>query len=142
VYGIRAAVWSVTSFNELRKEALACEHWNHLHPLETPKVAWVTEQLHAVKGAIVAASDYMRIVSEQIRAFLPQGLPYICLGTDGFGRSDSREKLREHFQVNRYFIVIAALNALADDGVISHSVVQDALERFEIDAEKPYAPLV
>jgi pyruvate dehydrogenase E1 component len=142
VYGIRAAVWSVTSFNELRKEALACEHWNHLHPLESPKVAWVTEQLHAVKGAIVAASDYMRILAEQIRAFLPQGLPYICLGTDGFGRSDSRDKLREHFQVNRYFIVIAALNALADDGVIGRSVVQDALERFEIDAEKPYAPLV
>ena len=142
IYGIRAAVWSVTSFNELRKEALACEHWNHLHPLETQKVPWVTQQLHAVKGAIVAASDYMRIVAEQIRAFLPQGLPYITLGTDGFGRSDSRHKLREHFQVNRYFMVIAALNALADDGVIGHSVVQDAIERFEIDAEKPFAPLV
>ncbi|PTQ90625.1 pyruvate dehydrogenase E1 component [Agitococcus lubricus] len=139
VYGIRAAVWSVTSFNELRKEALACEHWNHLHPLETPKVAWVTQQLRAVKGAIVAASDYMRIVSEQIRAFLPQGLPYITLGTDGFGRSDSRDKLREHFQVNRYFIAIAALNALAEDGVIGRSVVQDALERFAIDAEKPFS---
>ncbi len=142
VYGIRASVWSVTSFNELRKEALACQHWNHLHPLETAKIAWVTEQLRAVKGAIVAASDYMRIVAEQLRAFLPAGLPYIALGTDGFGRSDSREKLREHFQVNRYFIAIAALNALADDGVIGRSLVQDAIERFEIDAEKPYAPLV
>ena len=142
VYGIRAAVWSVTSFNELRKEALACEHWNHLHPLEAPKVPWVTQQLHAVKGAIIAASDYMRIVSEQIRAFLPQGLPYITLGTDGFGRSDSREKLREHFQVNRYFIAIAALNALADDGVIGRSVVQDALERFEINVDKPFAPTI
>ena len=85
-------------------------------------------------------SNYGRL--NKFARFLPQGLPYICLGTDGFGRSDSREKLREHFQVNRYFIVIAALNALADDGVISRSVVQDALERFEIDAEKPYAPLV
>ena len=111
-------------------------------PLETAKIAWVTEQLRAVKGAIVAASDYMRIVAEQLRAFLPAGLPYIALGTDGFGRSDSREKLREHFQVNRYFIAIAALNALADDGVIGRSLVQDAIERFEIDAEKPYAPLV
>jgi pyruvate dehydrogenase E1 component len=82
------------------------------------------------------------LLAEQFGHFYPQGLPYICLGTDGFGRSDSREKLREHFQVNRYFIVIAALNALADDGVIGRSVVQDALERFEIDAEKPYAPLV
>ncbi|HET8731853.1 MAG TPA: pyruvate dehydrogenase (acetyl-transferring), homodimeric type, partial [Moraxellaceae bacterium] len=142
VYGIRAHVWSVTSFNELRKEALACEHWNHLHPLEEPRVPWVMEQLRSVKGAIVAASDYMRIVAEQIRAFLPQGLPYITLGTDGFGRSDSREQLRAHFQVDRYFIAIAALNALADDGVIGRSMVQDAIERFGIDADKPFAPLV
>jgi pyruvate dehydrogenase E1 component len=139
VYGIRASVWSVTSFNELRKEALACEHWNHLHPLEEARIPWVSRQLRGVKGAIVAASDYMRIVAEQIRPFLPSGMPFITLGTDGFGRSDSREQLRTHFQVNRYFIAIAALNALADDGVVGRTLVQDAIERFGINPEKPFA---
>jgi pyruvate dehydrogenase E1 component len=90
-------------------------------------VPWVTRQMRGVRGAIVAASDYMRIVAEQIRPFLPSGMPYVTLGTDGFGRSDSRERLRTHFQVNRYFIAIAALNALADDGVIGRTLVQDAL---------------
>jgi len=142
VYGIRASVWSVTSFNELRKEALACEHWNHLHPLEEPRVPWVSRQLRGAKGAIVAASDYMRLVAEQIRPFLPSGMPYVTLGTDGFGRSDSREQLRAHFQVNRYFIAVAALNALADDGVVGRTLVQDAITRFGIDPEKPFAPLV
>lgn len=139
VFGIRSNVWSATSMNELRKEAMEVEHWNLLHPSDEPRVAWVTQQMRATRGPIVAASDFMRIHCEQIRAYLP-GRVYATLGTDGFGRSDSREKLREHFEVNRYFIVVAALNALADAGEIGRSVVQDAIKRFGINPEKPYAP--
>ncbi|MBP9045614.1 MAG: pyruvate dehydrogenase (acetyl-transferring), homodimeric type, partial [Moraxellaceae bacterium] len=117
VFGIRANVWSATGMNELRKEAMEAQRWNMLHPLDEPQVPWVTQQLRGTRGPVVAASDYMKIHSEQIRAFLP-GRTYYTLGTDGFGRSDSREKLRHHFEVDRYFIVIAALNALADDGEI------------------------
>ncbi len=141
VFGIRSNVWSATSMNELRKEALEAQRWNMLHPLDEPKVPWVTQQLRGTRGPIVAASDYMKIHAEQIRAFLP-GRTYYTLGTDGFGRSDSREKLRHHFEVNRYFIAIAALNALADDGEIGRSVVEDAIRRFDINPEKPYAPKV
>lgn len=139
VFGIRANVWSATSMSEMRKEAMEVERWNMLHPTDEPRVAWVTQQMRATRGPIVAVSDYMRIHSEQIRAFLP-GRVYVSLGTDGYGRSDSREKLREHFEINRYFIAIAALNALADAGDIGRSVVQDAIRRFGINPEKPYAP--
>ena len=141
VFGIRANVWSATSMNELRKEALEAQRWNMLHPMDEPKVPWVTQQLRASKGPIVAATDYMKIHADQIRGFMP-GRTYYTLGTDGFGRSDSREKLRHHFEVNRYFIAIAALNALADDGEIGRSVVDDAIRRFDINPEKPYAPKV
>ncbi len=141
VFGIRANVWSATSMNELRKEALEAQHWNLLHPLDEPRLPWVTQQLRGSRGPIIAASDYMKIHSEQIRPFLP-GRTYYTLGTDGFGRSDSREKLRHFFEVNRYFITIAALSALADDGDLGRSVVQDALRRFNIDPEKPWAPTV
>ena len=141
VFGVSASVWSATSMNELRKDALAAQHWNLLHPLEEPRVPWVTRQLRGSKGPIVAATDYMKIHSEQIRAFLP-GRTYYTLGTDGFGRSDSREQLRHFFEVNRYFIVIAALTALADDGEIGRSVVEDAIKRFGIDPEKPYPPSI
>lgn len=141
VFGIRSNVWSATSMNELRKEAMEVERWNMLHPTDEPKVAWVTQQMRATRGPIVAVSDYMRIHSEQIRAYLP-GRVYATLGTDGYGRSDSREKLREFFEINRYFIAIAALNALADAGDIGRSVVQDAIRRFGINPEKPYAPKV
>jgi pyruvate dehydrogenase E1 component len=141
VFGVRANVWSATSMNELRKEALEVEHWNRLHPTDEPRVAWVTQQMRATRGPIVAVSDYMRIHSDQIRAFLP-GRVFVSLGTDGYGRSDSREKLREFFEINRYFIAIAALNALADAGDIGRSVVQDAIRRFGINPEKPYAPKV
>lgn len=139
VFGIRTNVWSATSMSEMRKEAMEVERWNMLHPTDEPRVAWVTQQMRATRGPIVAVSDYMRIHSEQIRAFLP-GRVYVSLGTDGYGRSDSREKLREHFEINRYFIAIAALNALADAGDIGRSVVQDAIRRFGINPEKPYAP--
>ncbi len=139
VFGIRSQVWSATSFNELRKEALEAQRWNMLHPLDEPRVAWVVEKLRACKGPLVAATDYMKAYAEQIRAFLP-GRTYYTLGTDGFGRSDSREKLRAFFEVDRYHIVLAALHALADDGEIGRSMVADALKRFNINPDTPYPP--
>ncbi|HET8731543.1 MAG TPA: pyruvate dehydrogenase (acetyl-transferring), homodimeric type, partial [Moraxellaceae bacterium] len=141
VFGVNASVWSATSLNELRKEALAAQHWNLLHPLDEPRVPWVTEQLRGTKGPVVVATDYLKIHGEQIRAFVP-GRTFTALGTDGFGRSDSREQLRHFFEVNRYFIVIAALSALADDGDIGRSAVEDAIKRFGIHPDKPYPPAV
>jgi pyruvate dehydrogenase E1 component len=139
VFGIRANIWSATSMSELRKEALEAQHWNMLHPLEEAKTPWVSQQLRGTQGPVIAVSDFMKSYTDQIRAFLPDRT-YYTLGTDGFGRSDSREKLRHHFEVDRYFIVIAALTALADDGDIGRSVVNDAIKRFDINPEKPYAP--
>lgn len=134
VYGVAADVWSVTSFSELRREGLAVARYNLLHPEETPREAYVTRSLKASSYPIVAASDYMKIVAEQIRPFI-QG-PYLTLGTDGYGRSDTREQLRRHFEVDRYFIAVAALNVLADKGVLGRSRVADAIARFQIDPDK------
>jgi len=108
-----------------------------LHPGETAKVAYVTQCLQDTVGPIVVATDYMRTYAEQIRAFVPHGRRYKVLGTDGFGRSDTRAKLREFFEVNRYFVVIAALKSLADEGVLSSSVVQQAIAKYGINANKP-----
>ncbi len=134
VYGVAADVWSVTSFSELRRDGLSVARYNFLHPEETPREAYVTRCLKAQPHPIVAASDYMKIVAEQIRPFI-QG-PYLTLGTDGFGRSDTREQLRRHFEVDRYFIAVAALHVLADKGVLGRSRVADAIARFQIDPDK------
>ena len=134
VYGVAADVWSVTSFSELRREGLAVARYNLLHPEETPREAYVTRCLKAQPYPIVAASDYMKIVAEQIRPFIHG--PYLTLGTDGYGRSDTREQLRRHFEVDRYFIAVAALNVLADKGVLGRSRVADAIARFQIDPDK------
>jgi pyruvate dehydrogenase E1 component len=134
VYGVAADVWSVTSFSELRREGLSVARYNLLHPEETPREAYVTKCLKAQPYPIVAASDYMKIVAEQIRPFIHG--PYLTLGTDGFGRSDTREQLRRHFEVDRYFIAVAALNVLADKGVLGRSRVADAITRFQIDPDK------
>ena len=134
VYEVYADVWSVTSYNELRKEALNIQHWNQLHPLEQKKRAYVTKSFQNKPFPIIAVSDYMKIVAEQIAPFLENH--FTALGTDGFGRSDTREKLRHHFEVDRYFIIIAALNSLADQGILGRSKVVEALKRFDIDPEK------
>ncbi|NMS24241.1 transketolase-like TK C-terminal-containing protein, partial [Vibrio parahaemolyticus] len=115
-WGIAANVWSCPSFNELAREGQDCERWNLLHPGEAPRVPFVTQQLQPHDGPVVASTDYMKNYSEQIRAFIPKGHVYKVLGTDGFGRSDFRYKLREHFEVNRHYIVVAALKALAEEG--------------------------
>jgi pyruvate dehydrogenase E1 component len=134
-WGVSANVWSCPSFNELAREGQDCERWNLLHPTETPRVPFVTQQLQPHAGPVVASTDYMKNYAEQVRAFIPQGRAYKVLGTDGFGRSDFRSKLREHFEVNRHYIVVAALKALADAGALPASKVAEAIKKYRIDAE-------
>ena len=136
-WGIAADVWSAPSFTLLARDGQDVERWNMLHPSETPRIAYVTECLQNSVGPIVVSTDYMRTFAEQIRAFVPHGRRYKVLGTDGFGRSDSRAKLREFFEVNRYFVVIAALKSLVDEGVLSASVVAQAINKYGINADKP-----
>jgi pyruvate dehydrogenase E1 component len=135
-WGVAANLWSAPSFNLLARDGKEVARWNMLHPDAEPKQPYVTEQLSRAEGPYVAATDYIRDLPEKIRAYVPG--TYITLGTDGFGRSDTRQKLRRHFEVNRYYITVAALKALADDGVIERKVVKDAIEKYGIDADKTY----
>ena len=135
-WGIGADVWSAPSLTIAAREGQDVERWNLLHPTEEPRVPFVTQCLQKTTGPIVASTDYMRSFSEQIRAFIPKGRSYTTLGTDGFGRSDTRKKLREFFEVNRYYVTVAALKGLADEGAISRSVVQQAIAKYGIDADK------
>ena len=136
-WGVAADVWSATSFTELRRDGLAADRWNMLHPEAKPKVPYVTKMLEKrPAGPVVAASDYMKTFADQIRPFIPKDRVYRVLGTDGFGRSDSRAKLRHFFEVNRYFVAIAALKALADQGEGKPKTVADAIKKYGIDPEK------
>jgi pyruvate dehydrogenase E1 component len=134
-YGVSADVWSVTSYSELRREGIECERWNTRNPEEPARRPWAAECLDGLQGPFLAASDYMRIVPDQIRQWVPGN--FDVLGTDGFGRSDSRRALRDHFEVNRDNIVVAALKALADDGSIEIGVVSKAIEELGLDPDKP-----
>ena len=136
-WGIAADVWSAPSFTLLARDGQDAERWNMLHPTETARLPYLTECLKDTNGPIVVSTDYMRTFAEQVRAFIPKDRSYKVLGTDGFGRSDSREKLREFFEVNRYFVVIAALKSLADEGALSASVVAQAISKYGINADKP-----
>ena len=136
-YGIAADVWSAPSLTLIARDGQDAERWNMVNPTATPRKPYVTELLENTTGPIVATTDYMRLFAEQIRAFMPKGRTYKVLGTDGFGRSDSRVKLREFFEVNRHYIVVAALKSLADEGVIATSVVADAVAKYGIDPNKP-----
>jgi pyruvate dehydrogenase E1 component len=133
-WGIAGDVWSATSWTELRREGLETERWNRLHPEETPRQSYVAQQLGARRGPVVAASDYMKTCADQIRPFVPGR--YVALGTDGYGRSDLRASLRQHFEVDRHFVAIAALSALAADGEIQPAVVRQAIEKYGIDPER------
>jgi pyruvate dehydrogenase E1 component len=135
-WGVSANVWSCPSFNELAREGQDCERWNLLHPTQTPRVPFVAQQLEPYAGPVVASTDYMKSYADQIRAFLPRGRIYKVLGTDGFGRSDFRSKLREHFEVNRHYIVVAALKALAEEGTLPLSRVSEALQKYGIHTDK------
>lgn len=136
-WGIAADVWSAPSFTLLARDGQDAERWNMLHPTDAPRVPYITECLKDTAGPIVVSTDYMRTYAEQVRAFIPKERSYKVLGTDGFGRSDSRAKLREFFEVNRYFVTVAALKSLADEGAISASVVAQAIEKYGIDPNKP-----
>jgi len=134
-FGIASDIWSVTSFSELRREGIEVERWNMLHPEEPQRRSYVAQQLDSDEGPIVAATDYMRTVADQIRPYLNKR--YLTLGTDGFGRSDMRIQLRKFFEVNRFYVALAALKALADDGVIDAAKVGEAIAKYRIDPEKP-----
>jgi pyruvate dehydrogenase E1 component len=135
-WGIAADVWSCPSFNELTRDGQDAERWNLLHPLETPRVPFVGQQLSQHAGPVVASTDYMKAYAEQIRPFIPKGRTYKVLGTDGFGRSDFRVRLREHFEVNRHYIVVAALKALSEDGSVPVAKVAEALKKYGIKVDK------
>jgi pyruvate dehydrogenase E1 component len=136
-WGVAGDVWSITSFTELRRDGIDVERWNLLHPGQPPRKAWVTQELERTAGPIVASTDYVRLFADQIRPFLPRGRDYRVLGTDGFGRSDTRENLREFFEVNRNFVVLTALRALVDDGTLPAAKLTEAFQRYRIDADKP-----
>ncbi|MGI9222312.1 MAG: pyruvate dehydrogenase (acetyl-transferring), homodimeric type [Woeseiaceae bacterium] len=134
-FGIPTDIWSVTSFNELRRDALEVERWNQLHPEETPRKCYVEECLGDRPGPYIAATDYMKIVPDQIQRWVPGR--FISLGTDGYGRSDDRDALRQHFEVDERFIAVAALKALADEGVLDQQTVTQAIEKYGIDPDRP-----
>jgi pyruvate dehydrogenase E1 component len=136
-WGVAADVWSATSFTELRRDGLAAERWNLLHPEAKPRVPHVAQMLEKRPAdPVVAASDYMKAFADQIRPFVPQGRSYRVLGTDGFGRSDSRARLRYFFEVNRHFVVVAALKSLAEQGDLKPKQVAEAIRKYGIDPEK------
>jgi len=135
-WGVAANVWSCPSFNELAREGQDCERWNLLHPLEKPRVPFVAQQLEKHAGPVVASTDYIKAYTEQIRSFMPKGRTYKVLGTDGFGRSDFRFKLREHFEINRHYIVVAALKALSEEGAVPVAKVAEAIAKYGIKADK------
>ncbi len=134
-FGVAADVWSATSFTELRREGLAIDRDNRLHPGREARVPWVTSRLAETSGPVVAATDYVKAYADQIRAWVPRR--YVVLGTDGFGRSDTREALRDFFEVDRRHVALAALDALARDGVVKVSEVSAAIEELAIDADRP-----
>ena len=134
-YGVSADVWSVTSFNELRKDALEIDRWNRMNPDKPQKESHITKHLKKAEGPIIASTDYMKSFAEQIAVFLPH--KFVALGTDGFGRSDSRENLRQFFEVDRHYVVVATLKALSDEGKIKSSIVADAIKKFKLDPNKP-----
>ena len=135
-HGVVADVWSVTSFNELRRDGLAVQRWNMLHPEGEPRLSHVEQCLKDRPGPVVAATDYMKTFADQIRAFLPNG-NYSVLGTDGFGRSDTREQLRRFFEVDRHYVAVASLKALADQEALPPTRVTEAIRKYGINVEKP-----
>ena len=134
-FKINADVWSVTSVNELAREAQSCARWNQLHPTKKARQSYLETSMRGRKGPVIISTDYIRAYAEQIREFVWSR--FVSLGTDGFGRSDTRENLRIFFEVNRYYVVVAALKALSDDGELDSKVVQQAIKKYGIDPEKP-----
>jgi len=134
-FDIDSDIWSVTSFNELRKEGIDTQRHNMLHPDKKRKTSYVEQCLKPENGPVIASSDYMRIFADQISNFIPH--QFVSLGTDGFGRSDTRIKLRKFFEVDRYYVAIAALTALSDEGTIDKKIVSQAIKKYQINPDKP-----
>ncbi|WP_018872737.1 pyruvate dehydrogenase (acetyl-transferring), homodimeric type [Thioalkalivibrio sp. ALJ16] len=134
-FGVAAEVWSATSFNELARDGRDAERHARLHPEAKPRTSWVEECLGGSEDPVIAATDYVQAYADQIRAFVPAD--YRVLGTDGFGRSDTRAALRRHFEVDRYHIAVTALKALADNGTVEVKTVSDAIKKYKIDVERP-----
>ena len=134
-FGVAADIWSLTSVNELAREGNDAARWNRLHPTETSRVPWITEQLRDSGGPFIAATDYQKAHTDQLREFVPGS--FTVLGTDGFGRSDTRGQLRQHFEVSREYIALAAIKALADEGELDPKQVERALTQLGIDVDKP-----
>jgi pyruvate dehydrogenase E1 component len=134
-FGVTAEVWSVTSFTELRREGLEVERWNRLHPEAEPKIPYVEQCLGKGVGPVVAATDYIKTLPDGVRPFVPAR--YKVLGTDGFGRSDYRRRLRAFFEVDRHHVAVAALKALAEDQLLPARTVSEAIQRYGIDPDRP-----
>jgi len=134
-WGVAADVWSAPSFTELRREAIEVERWNLLHPEAERKTSWVEQCLGQRQGPVVASTDYVRLFADQIRPYVRQR--YRVLGTDGYGRSDYRRKLRHFFEVDRRWVTLAALESLALDGALPATRVAEAIKKYGIDPEKP-----
>ena len=134
-WGVEADLWSCPSFNELAREGQDAHRANLLNPLAEPRLSYVESCLQATQGPVIASTDYIRLFAEQIRPYINRR--YVTLGTDGFGRSDTREKLRHFFEVDRYWVTLAALKALADEGTIKCDVVAQAMQKYGLDASKP-----
>jgi pyruvate dehydrogenase E1 component len=134
-FGVSSEIWSVTSFTELRREGLDVERWNMLHPEAPARLSYVEVALGKGSGPVIAATDYIKAIPDGIRPFVRAR--YKALGTDGFGRSDYRRKLRSFFEVDRYHVAVAALKALADDQLLPAKRVAEAIKRYKIDPEGP-----
>jgi pyruvate dehydrogenase E1 component len=134
-YGVGAELWSVTSYQKLRDEAVSIERWNRLHPQEEARVPFVSRERRGVGGPVVAVSDYMKLVPDQIGRWVPH--KFVTLGTDGFGRSDSRARLRRFFEIDAGHVVLAVLSSLVREGKLGPQAVADAISRYEIDPEAP-----
>jgi pyruvate dehydrogenase E1 component len=135
-WGVAANVWSCPSFNQLARDGQDAERHNLLHPTASPRIPFVAQQLDRHSGPVVASTDYLKAYAEQIRPYLPKGRTYKVLGTDGFGRSDFRSRLREHFEVNRHYIVLAALKSLSEDGTVPVARVSEAIKKYAIRTDK------
>jgi pyruvate dehydrogenase E1 component len=136
-FGVQADVWSILGVNQLHREGMLLEDWNRLHPEEPRKLSYVEEQLAGHDGPVIISTDYVQAYSEQLRRFIDR--PLTVLGTDGYGRSDSRETLRRFFKVDKYHVVIAALKSLADMDKVPYKMVREAIEKYKVNAEEPHA---
>jgi pyruvate dehydrogenase E1 component len=135
-FGVTADIWSVTSFNELRRDGMEAARWSMLHPQDERRATYVEQCLRDRAGPVIAATDYMKVYADQIRGFVPQPAHYSVLGTDGFGRSDTRKALRRFFEVDRHYVAVAALKALADQEALPRKKVTEAIKQYGLDPEK------